>query len=95
MVGEIIVAIGFVLFLIGIIGQFRYKTFFKRLIVASVIDSAGLILIFVGIIIRQGFSPFSLKVFIIMLLILVINPLATHKLGRSAYRSGLGENDDN
>lgn len=95
MVGEIIIAIGFCFFLIGVIGQFRYKTFFKRLLVASLIDSAGLILIFAGIIIRQGFSAFSLKVFIILLLILVINPLATHKLGRSAYRSGLGEKDDN
>lgn len=95
MVGEIIIGIGLLLFLIGVIAQFRYRAFYKKLLVASLIDSAGLILVFAGIIIRQGINAFSFKVLMIFIIIMLINPLATHKLGRSAYLSRLGDKDDN
>ncbi len=94
MAGEIIIGVGMVFFLIGIIGQFRYRSFYKRLLVASLIDSAGIILVFAGIIVRQGLTSFSFKTLMILLVMLLINPLATHKLGRSAYLSRLGEEDD-
>lgn len=93
-IGNVIISIGFLFLFLGVIGQIRYKTFYKRLLVASIIDSAAVIMIFTGIIVRQGLTSFSLKVVIILILILLINPLASHKLGRSAYLSRLGERKD-
>lgn len=89
--GEIVIGIGFVFILFGVIGQIRYRTFYKKLLVASIIDSAGVIAVFVGVMIRQGFTSFSLKVLILLILLLLINPLASHKLGRSAYLSRMGD----
>lgn len=91
LIGEIIILIGFTLLLIGVICQISFKSFYKRLLLSSIIDSASIILIFTGIIIRQGLTIFSFKVLVIMALMLLINPLASHKLGRSAYLSRLGD----
>lgn len=93
-IGEIVITIGFMFLLTGTIGQFKFKTFYKRLLVSSIIDSASVLLIFTGIIIIQGLSSFSYKVVLILIIMFLINPLATHKLGRSAYLSHLSEEND-
>lgn len=80
MVSYIVIGIGFIFFLIGVIAQIRYKEFYKKLLAASLIDSAGLIIIFIGLMIRTGLITFSLKIFIILVLILMINPLATKSI---------------
>lgn len=90
-VGEFISAIGFVFLFFGIIGQYRYRAFFKKLLVSSLVDSAALILIFTGLILRQGFNTFSLKIFAILVITLLVNTLSSHKLGRSAYLCELGD----
>jgi len=94
-IGEIIIAAGFIFMLIGAVAQLKNKSFFKKILVSSIIDSAAVILVFSGIITRQGLTGFSLKVFVILVIMLVISPLATHKLARSAHLSHLGEKDDN
>lgn len=89
--GIIIVAIGFVFLTAGIIGQYRYRAFYKKLLVSSLVDSAAIILIFTGLIIYQGFNTFSFKLFVILIITLLVNTLSSHKLGRSAYLSNLKE----
>jgi len=86
--GEIIVAIGVVFILFGVFGTIKYKNFYTRILVAAKIDTVGAITIFIGIAIRNGASFFSLKVILLMVIMMIINPLASHMIARSAYLSG-------
>lgn len=72
----------------GVLGVYRFKNFYTRILITSNVDSTGFILILIGVIIRQGFSFFSLKVAFVIMLALIINPLITHSITRSAYNSG-------
>ncbi|GMQ65129.1 monovalent cation/H(+) antiporter subunit G [Vallitalea maricola] len=93
-IGYIIISIGLIFMLIGFIGLFKYKNFYSRVLVSSVIDTASFITITIGIIFIKGFSFFSLKTVLILLLMLFLNPLATHTIARGAYTSGLRIGDD-
>ncbi len=78
--------IGFIAF--GILGIYRFKNFYPRILVASKVDTVGFITIMIGVMVKHGLSYFSLKVFLIMILTLIINPLITHSIARSAFNSG-------
>jgi multicomponent Na+:H+ antiporter subunit G len=86
--GEIIIAIGIVFILFGVIGILKYKNFYTRILVTSKIDTVGVITIFIGLAVRNGISFFSLKIMLLMGIMLIINPLASHMIARSAYLSG-------
>lgn len=78
--------IGFIAF--GLLGIYRFKNFYPRILVASKVDTVGFITIMIGVMVKHGLSYFSLKVFLIMILTLIINPLITHSIARSAFNSG-------
>jgi len=56
--------------------------------VTAKIDTAGLITIFIGMAVKHGLSFFSLKVLLLMAILLIVNPLATHMIARAAWSSG-------
>jgi len=95
-VGNIIIGIGLAFMACGAIGLYRFKDFYLRLLVLAKIDTVGAITFMVGIVIRHGFSFFSLKVLLIMLLFLILNPLTAHIIARAAYLSieGITEDQD-
>jgi len=87
--GYIIICVGIVFMLFGIIGIFqRGKDFYYRLLVACKIDTVGMLTICIGMIVRHGFSFFSGKVLLIVIIIMVLNPLVAHVIGREAQKSG-------
>lgn len=88
LISGIIIFIGIVFIALGIIGIYRFNNFFSRALVASKVDTVGYITILIGIMIRHGISYFTLKVFFILLITLIINPLITHSIVRSAFISG-------
>ena len=87
-IGDIIVFAGIVFILFGVIGIIKFKNFYTRLLVTCKIDTVGAITIIIGIAIKHGISFFSLKALLLMLIMLIINPLASHMIARSAYLSG-------
>lgn len=87
-IGNIIILIGIIFIIFGIYGIFRFSNFYNRILIAAKVDTVGFITILIGVIIKQGFSFFSLKVILIILLMLIVNPLTTHYITRSAYLSG-------
>jgi multicomponent Na+:H+ antiporter subunit G len=86
--GDIIIAIGIVFVFIGVCGIHRFKNFYTRLLVTAKIDALGAVTILIGIAVRHGFSAFSFKVLLLMVILMIVNPLASHMIGRSAYLSG-------
>ena len=87
--GYVVMGIGVLLMLVGVIGLFqRGKDFYYRLLVACKIDTVGLLTIAIGLALRHGISFFTGKMLLIAIIILVLNPLVAHIVGRSAYRTG-------
>ena len=93
-VGNIIIVIGAIFMAFGVIGLFRFRDFYARILVTAKIDTVGAITIIIGIAFRHGASFFSLKLVLLVLLILVLNPLAAHIIARSAYSSAGGLHDE-
>lgn len=86
--GNIIVVIGLVLMAFGVIGMFRFKDYFSRVLIGGKVDTVGLITILIGLMIRNGLTYFSGKILLVLVLYIVTNPIATHAITRSAHLSG-------
>lgn len=86
--GNIIVIIGLILMAFGVIGMFRFKDYFSRVLIGGKVDTVGLITILIGLILKNGFTYFSGKILLVLILYIVTNPIATHAITRSAHLSG-------
>jgi len=87
-IGTIIMFVGITFMLIGIIGIFRFKCFYARILVVSKVDTVGAVIFLSGLAIRHGFSFFSGKLMLIVVVILILSPLVGHMIARSAHVSG-------
>jgi len=72
----------------GVIGLFKFKNFYPRILVSPKADTVGAFTVILGIAVRHGFSYFSLKLLLLIVLMMIINPLIAHMTARSAYLSG-------
>lgn len=75
--------------LVGAIGTVRFPDFWARLHAASVSDSAGMILLFLGMALQAGFSLVAVKLAIIGAFMFLTGPTATHATANAALVSGL------
>ncbi len=91
LIGNCIIALGLLLLVCGTIGLVRAKSFYTRLLAGALIDTAGLLVLLLGVFLRMGLHAFSFKILLLMGAVLLTAPLITHKLGRSAYLSGHSE----
>ena len=93
--GEVIIIIsnifiggGMFFMLFGVACLFIFKDFYPRLLIASKIDTVGLLSLLLGICLRHGISFFTGKVLLTVIIILVLNPMVAHIVARSAFKSG-------
>jgi len=93
-IGYVIIGLGFVFMLLGILGIFRFKDFYTRIVVASKIDTVGALTIIIGMAFIHGFSFFTAKLALIMIVMLILNPMVAHVVARSAYVSGYKPDSD-
>ena len=87
-VGTLIMFVGVIFVLIGIFGIYKFKCFYARILVVSKIDTVGAVIFLTGMAIRHGFSFFSGKLLLILIIILILSPLTGHMIVRAAYLSG-------
>jgi len=87
-IGNVVIGIGIAFMVFGVISLFRFKDFYPRILVASKIDTVGLLTLLIGVCLRHGFSFFTGKVLLIVVIILILNPLVAHIVARAAYLSG-------
>jgi len=93
--GDIIIAIGTLFIFFGVIGLFKFNDFYTRILVTAKIDIVGFITIIIGVVVKHGLSFFSLKALIILGIMVIITPLASHMIARSAYLSGYQTENQN
>ena len=85
---------GIIFMLFGVVGLFRFKDLFPRILVTANIDTVGAITLIIGLIVKHGAGFFSLKLLLLVALMLILNPLVAHIIARSAYLSGSGLQDE-
>lgn len=84
-IGNILILSGAFFVLSGALGLIRFPDFFTRLHAASVIDSLGLPLILIGLVIHMGATLTSVKIILLLLFILLVSPTAVHALSKAAF----------
>ena len=87
-IGLVIMFTGMIFMLIGVLGIFRFKCFYARILVVSKVDTVGAVIFLSGLAVKHGFSFFSGKLLLIVITILILSPLVGHMIARSAYISG-------
>ena len=80
---------GALILLVGAAGVLRFPDFYTRLHAAGKGDTLGQALVLVGTMFLAGLSLVSLKLLFIVILVLLLNPTATHALARSAWVVGV------
>lgn len=80
---------GSLLGITGAVGLLRFPDFFTRLHAASVTDTLCAALIVFGLMLQAGFSPMSIKLLLILLILAYTSPTAAHSLARAALHGGL------
>ncbi|PIZ17166.1 cation:proton antiporter [Candidatus Desantisbacteria bacterium CG_4_10_14_0_8_um_filter_39_17] len=89
MIAYIFFGLGIFFMFFGVLGVLKFPDIYTRLQASSKCGITGVISIFLGLIIRQGISIFSLKILLISLFILITSPVASHIIAQSAFKSGL------
>lgn len=79
-IGDVIILAGLVAVGIGLLGILRFRSFDLRLLAASKVDTVGLLLFLVGVMVRSGFTWFSAKALLIAALVVLANPVVTAQL---------------
>ena len=79
---------GIVFCLIGGYGLMTLKDMYARLHAASLIDTLGVGLVFVGLMMQAGFTLTTAKLLMILLFIFFTSPTSTHALARAAINGG-------
>ncbi len=87
-IGYALVVIGVLFIIVGLIGVLKFHNFYARILSAADIDTVGLITILSGIAFISGFSMFTLKVLLIIIILCIINPIVTSSIAASAFYSG-------
>ena len=86
--GNIIIFAGIIFMVFGLIGIFKFKNFYARILITTKIDTVGAFTFIIGTAVKNGFSFFSLKLLLLLVLMMIINPLITHIIVSSAHLSG-------
>ena len=75
--------------LIGSYGLLKLPDVFTRMHAAGMVDTLGLGLITIGLILQAGFSLVSFKLFLIIVFIYYTGPAVTHALAQAALSNGV------
>ncbi len=80
--------------IIGAIGILRFPDFWSRMHAASVTDSAGMILLVVGMCLQAGPTLITVKLLIIAVFIFITGSTSTHAVANAALVSGAKPDSD-
>jgi multicomponent Na+:H+ antiporter subunit G len=85
----VLILSGSVFVVIGGIGLLRLPDFYTRIHAAGITDTLGSWLIVGGLALHEGFTLTTAKLVMLLFLLLLTSPLASHALAKAAYLRGL------
>ena len=74
---------------IGGVGFLRLPDVFARMHAAGIIDTVGVALVFIGLMLQAGLTLVTVKLIFIVGFILYTSPVATHALAQSVLSTGI------
>lgn len=80
--GGIFLLLGLFIFLIEIIGVYRFHYVLNRMHAAAMGDTLGIGLSFIGLMIFTGFSFTTLKLFLVVVFLWFSSPVSSHLIAR-------------
>ena len=85
-----LVVIGLAFSISGAVGILRMPDLYTRIQCSSKTITMGALPVLVALAVGEGpFTPYGSHALLVAVLLLVVNPLASHALARAAYRSGV------
>ncbi|MBC3900869.1 cation:proton antiporter [Acetobacterium malicum] len=90
----LLITIALIFMALGVIGLFRFKDFYSRILISAKIETVGFLTIMIGFTILSGLSYAAMKILLITLMVMITNPLSTHAIARSAFLSGYPINQE-
>jgi len=88
MITLVLSGIGAALVVIGTVGILRLGDVYSRLQASGVSDSAGTALVLIGLIVWGGWQSHDATLVLLLVLVLLTNPIATHSIAKSAFTRG-------
>lgn len=85
---------GCVVFIISVIGVFRFKYVLNRIHAAALSDILGTLFVIAGLIVLKGFSFVSLKYFLLLVVLWVTATVATNRIGKAEATTNLSIHDE-
>ncbi|MGC1122828.1 MAG: monovalent cation/H(+) antiporter subunit G [Candidatus Methanofastidiosia archaeon] len=89
MIEYILFLAGCTVMVLGAVGIIRFPDVYTRLHAATKCDTGGSISILVGVAVALGVSMVSLKILLVLFLIFLLNPVASHALARASHKYGI------
>ena len=89
-----LIGLGCFFVLIGALGVLKLPEFWSRLHAASVVESAGMILLIAGLCIPSGLSLITVKLILLIVFLFLTGPTATHAVASAALVSGMKPKSD-
>jgi len=84
----VLILAGGAFMIIGAIGMLRLPDFFSRIHAAGVVDTLGVDLMLLGLLLQAGLTLVGLKLALIGLFIFFTSPTATHAVANAAWIAG-------
>ena len=66
----------------GVVGVFRFKYALNRLHAAAILDTVGILLMLLGVIVATGFTFTSAKILVVIAFLWLTSPVSGHLIGR-------------
>lgn len=86
---DLFIITGCVFIITGVIGILRFPDVYSRIHPAGKAGTAGIFSIFIGLILKSGFSFIAGRLFLIAIFMLITNPVAAHAIARGAFECGV------
>ena len=80
--GALLLLLGLLIFLIQMIGVFRFKYVLNRMHAAAMGDTLGIGCCLLGLIVMKGFSFTSLKLLLVIIFLWFSSPVSSHLIAR-------------
>ena len=66
----------------GVVGVYRFKYALNRLHAAAILDTVGILLMLLGVIVATGFTFTSAKILVVIAFLWLTSPVSGHLIGR-------------
>ena len=93
-IGAGLLLAGSLVFIISIIGVFRFHYVLNRIHAASLSDTLGTLLIIAGLVVLEGFTFTSLKYLLLLVILWITAPVSTNRIGKAEATTNLSIHDE-